>query len=162
MRRATQDDFDVIYDICMDPDVHRHMNFLPVEKDCFQTDFDNLLARDYFWVFEQDGAVYGFCTAVVGKRRFAHIASLRSFAVHPDFQGQGLGKHIVTECLAYLKLQKYVRIDITTNADNDAARQLYESFGFKLDGVMPKYFKRPEDGNYVDEVVMSLTDWEDE
>lgn len=57
----------------------------------------------------------------------AHILSL---AVHPDFQGLGLGKGLLARGLAYLESQPVDRIRLEVRPENESALTLYEKSGF--------------------------------
>lgn len=57
----------------------------------------------------------------------AHILSL---AVHPDFQGRGLGRELLRRGLQYLASRGADRIRLEVRPDNLPARRLYEQHGF--------------------------------
>jgi ribosomal protein S18 acetylase RimI-like enzyme len=48
----------------------------------------------------------------------------------PQFQGQGFGKQVTTK-LAQLALERAATVTLTVRSDNDQARKLYESIGFR-------------------------------
>ncbi|MEZ4617399.1 MAG: GNAT family N-acetyltransferase [Caldilineaceae bacterium] len=51
-------------------------------------------------------------------------------ATHPDFQGQGLGKAVITEGLHRMKLAGMTRAIVGFDPNNKAALALYTSLGF--------------------------------
>ncbi len=51
--------------------------------------------------------------------------------VMPDFRGRGCGKILMAELLKYAYREKKARIDLLTDHDNPAAKNLYAKFGFK-------------------------------
>lgn len=69
----------------------------------------------------------------------AHSIYLNDFAIHPEFQRQGLGKKLLLEFLAhnrrvgFLVLTGDVAFSVQTNAAafNTHVQRLYESVGFK-------------------------------
>ena len=52
-------------------------------------------------------------------------------AVHPNYQGKGLGKRIMQELMKYLEKNASPNSYVSLLADGDA-KYLYEKFGFKL------------------------------
>ena len=79
----------------------------------------------------------------------AHIATL---AAHPDYRGQGVGRCL----LAYGLLAAYQRgarlAYLEVRRSNQAARILYERFGFEVVGERPRYYK----DNNEDALLMTL------
>ena len=63
-----------------------------------------------------------------------HQARLLSLAVHPDAQGQGLGRALVTASLAHLESAGAKTVRLEVRPDNIPARHIYESLGFQPRG----------------------------
>ncbi|MEW6572468.1 MAG: GNAT family N-acetyltransferase [Bacillota bacterium] len=84
--------------------------------------------RDRLWVAEADGRVVG-SIAIFGRTKTA--AQLRWFIVHPDHRGQGLGRVLLAEAIAFCEERAFRTVYLWTLAHLDAARRLYESFGFR-------------------------------
>lgn len=59
-------------------------------------------------------------------------ARLRWFIVDPMYQGRGLGNRLMAEAISFCRQKPFQRVYLTTFAGLDAARHLYEKFGFKL------------------------------
>ena len=59
-------------------------------------------------------------------------AHLRWFIVSDSERGTGLGKTLLSDAMAFCKSSGIARIWLTTFSGLDAARDLYESFGFVL------------------------------
>jgi len=57
---------------------------------------------------------------------------LQRLAVHPDAQGQGIGRALVVDGLRWLKRRGAERVVVNTQAGNRPARALYESVGFRV------------------------------
>ena len=62
----------------------------------------------------------------------AEGARLRWFIVEPGLQGRGIGRSLLAEALAFCRTAGHRRVHLHTFAGLDAARHLYEAFGFRL------------------------------
>lgn len=67
----------------------------------------------------------------------AHISLL---AIHPDFQGRGLGKLLLLSLLKDAVNRKLERATLEVKETNIKALSLYEKFGFKIAGKRKKYY----------------------
>jgi aminoglycoside 6'-N-acetyltransferase len=77
-------------------------------------------------------------------------------AVHPDFQGRGLGADAIRALAGYLFTERgHHRLVIDPAAGNEAAIRLYSSLGFRPVGTMRSYERGP-DGNWHDGLLMDL------
>lgn len=70
----------------------------------------------------------------VGRRVEARILSM---AVHPDYQGRGLGKRLLAAGIDYLRTQHVPEIRLEVRPDNAPAKHLYEQAGFEPVGTYP-------------------------
>lgn len=68
----------------------------------------------------------------------AHITIL---AIHPDYQGQGLGQALLYALLKSAWMRKLERATLEVRVSNHRALSLYRSFGFKQAGRQPKYYQ---------------------
>jgi ribosomal-protein-alanine N-acetyltransferase len=71
-----------------------------------------------------------------------HIVLL---AVHPDYQGQGLGKLLICSLLKDAVDRKLEHATLEVKANNNKAIALYQKFGFKQAGLRKKYYPTGED-----------------
>lgn len=67
-----------------------------------------------------------------GKEYFsdAYYATVNSLAVIPEYQGRGLGRHLLRACLTRGREEGLEKGFLCVNAENDGAAKLYEQEGF--------------------------------
>ncbi len=63
-------------------------------------------------------------------------ARIVSIAVHPDFQGRGIGRRLMAAALESLQRRGAECVRLEVRPDNVAARRLYESLGFQDVGLV--------------------------
>ncbi|MGH7678086.1 MAG: GNAT family N-acetyltransferase [Gemmatimonadaceae bacterium] len=68
-----------------------------------------------------------------------HVMGDLTIAVHPDAQGQGLGRRMFVELLDEVKSKHpdVTRVELITQESNTRAQRLYESVGFRREGWLP-------------------------
>ena len=90
-------------------------------------------------VLEHRGQVCGFIifSSVLDE------ACIHNLAVHPAQQGGGSGRSLVTAALDFMKRDGAVRCLLEVRESNTAARGLYETLSFQLDGTRKNYYPRP-------------------
>jgi DNA-binding MarR family transcriptional regulator/GNAT superfamily N-acetyltransferase len=93
----------------------------------FLTGFD--AARERCWIAELDGAAVG---SVFLVRHSDDVAKLRLLLVDPAGRGQGLGKRLVGECVAFARARGYRKITLWTQSILTTARKIYQEAGFAL------------------------------
>lgn len=84
-----------------------------------------------------------------------HIATI---AVHPDFRRMGIARRLLMEGLqeGYRRGARMAFLEVRRS--NTAAQSLYESFGFRVEGVRPKYYQ----DNQEDALLMTLKPLDEE
>lgn len=93
----------------------------------FDRDFTE--GSDRAFIAEVDGARAG-CALV--RRRTDGEAQIRLVLTERWARGLGLGRRLVGECIDFARRAGYGSIMLWTNDVLDAARHIYESFGFEL------------------------------
>ena len=71
-------------------------------------------------------------------------AEVLTFGVSPDHRRQSVGSRLLKHLLAELAGLGVESVFLEVGATNDAARQLYENFGFERAGHRPGYYRKSE------------------
>lgn len=71
---------------------------------------------------------------------FAHVMSNLTIAVHPEFQGKGIGKMMFTRFIEHISNNRpdILRVELVTQESNTRALSLYQSIGFVIEGRLEK------------------------
>jgi len=132
LSRATLDDLNTLVEI---------------ENRCFT--IDRLSSRSIkhmiqkancdFIVARQAGIIVGYI--LVLYHRGTHLARLYSFAVLPEYRGQGIGEQLLEdgEERATARDCIYMRLEVHTK--NTGAIRMYEKFGYHSFGVLKDYYE---------------------
>lgn len=91
----------------------------------------------------------GFPTPLASN---AHVRQIRGLAVAEEARGKGAGRALVRAAVAEARRRGARRITLRVLGHNTAARALYASEGFAVEGVQPEEFCL--DGTYVDDILM--------
>lgn len=105
------------------------------------------------WVADFDGRVAGIMVAwfIVDE---IHIAT---FATHPDFRQQGIGKKLLWHTLESARTEGAVASFLEARENNVIALEMYRKFGFIETGRRKKYYS----DNGEDAILMTLNGLED-
>jgi RimJ/RimL family protein N-acetyltransferase len=156
LRLGTISDFDELFDIYMDEKINPFLNFEIMKKEEFRKIFDELMKSGELFVYESDNIIVATCIVMRQKRRANHVVSLGTLATHPKFQQQGVGTQFMQALINKVKTESIKRIDLCAEADNSVALNFYKKLGFQLEGILKKYFKRPNENQYIDEHMLAL------
>ena len=83
----------------------------------------------------------------------SHVLEIRGLAVHPARQRRGVGRRLVEACIEHARSRGARKLSLRVLGGNAAARRLYESCGFTVEGVLREEFFLG--GRYVDDVLMA-------
>lgn len=130
IRRMTLDDLEQVVAI------DQASFSLPWPARSFQFELtDNPASR--CWVADMDGKVIGIMVAwlIVDE---IHIAT---FATHPDFRNQGIGKKLLLHTLKSAKEEGALTSFLEVRESNVVAQDMYKKFGFVESGRRDGYYK---------------------
>jgi len=89
-------------------------------------------------------AILRFRTATWAAEKEAYLAE---FYVAPAHRGRGIGRQFLAEVLDHARERGAIYVDLNTSEDDEAARHLYEDFGFDChegrgEGPLAIYYER--------------------
>jgi GNAT superfamily N-acetyltransferase len=87
--------------------------------------------RDGLWLAILNGRVHG-SIAIDGLHAKDEGAHLRWFITSDEIRGKGIGTSLISSAMDFCRAIGYQCIFLSTISGLDAARHLYEKFGFKL------------------------------
>ncbi len=111
-------------------------------RDCLRVGYSG-------WVLEAAGAIIGYGVLSVGAGE-AHILNL---SVHPDYQGQGLGRRMLRHLLLAAHGHGADTAFLEVRPSNKRAVRLYETMGFNQVGLRRGYY--PSDKGREDALIMA-------
>lgn len=117
-------------------------------KDSYIEELSNPLAK--YFVAKLNNKVVGFAGTWIVLDE-SHITNI---AVHPDYRKQNIGSKLLEELLSYCRNHKCTAFTLEVRSSNEAAKALYEKYGFKQDGIRKGYYE----DNKEDAILMWLRD----
>lgn len=88
------------------------------------------------------------------RRAVAHVATL-GMSVRADARGQGIGKVLLEDAIAWVADAGFKRLELAVYARNQPAISLYETHGFVLEGRRRGFIKEGE--VFLDDLTMART-----
>jgi ribosomal-protein-alanine N-acetyltransferase len=112
--------------------------FDPLWRYVSQTFAHALENLPYFVVAELAGQTIGYLfSSQQGDR--GHLIRV---AVHPDYQGCGIGARLLTEAIEFFRTEGAKVVTLNTQKDNTISQRLYRRFGFRPMGEEALVLKR--------------------
>lgn len=101
----------------------------------------------------QDGEICGYVGfgCPTGMESHRHVCEI-NIAVHPRFQRQGIGTHLVEAIKQHAAVNGIRKLRLRVLSSNDTAISFYRNCGFREEGRLREEFYL--NGQYVDEVFM--------
>lgn len=132
-RLMTADDVDDIMSI--ERQIYEHPWTEGIFNDCIRVGYHG-------WVYEIENIIqaYGLISVAANE---GHILNL---CVTPAFQGQGLGKKMLSRLIATAEALNVKSVFLEVRASNGVAIQMYDGAGFNQLGVRKKYYPADKNG----------------
>ncbi|MDO9629197.1 MAG: ribosomal protein S18-alanine N-acetyltransferase [Acholeplasmataceae bacterium] len=102
----------------------------------------------HYFVYEKNKDIIGY----IGFRAIDKESEMMNFCVHPEYQGQGIGKEILEYAIQYLKDLRVKTILLEVRKSNKKGIAIYEKFGFKQSHVRKNYYGSEDAFVYIKEV----------
>lgn len=138
IRRAVRSDISALMDIYNEAILHTTATFDTEIKDMENRRawFDEHTGKHILYVYETDGCVGGYASLSRYRDRKAFDSAVEiSIYVHKDYRGQGIGRSLMQEILAYAKQCDRIETVIALiTSENAASIHLHETFGFSYCG----------------------------
>lgn len=122
------------------------------EKDLPKSEWQDRMKQVLF-ALDNDELVGMVKVVRESKAKLCHLVNVFSVYVSASYRSKGVGGKLLSAAIDWSIAQKGVRkLRLAVNIENQAARALYEKFGFEIVGQV-----RDEilvDGKYIDELIM--------
>ena len=111
--------------------------------------------NNLYMVAEAGGKLIGLLTMVAQDKRAVRHAPELGISVRQGWRGRGVGTALLEQALDWAYASPAVRrVELHVFARNTRAIQLYERYGFQVEGVLRKAANK--DGEDIDDLVMGL------
>lgn len=106
-------------------------------------DFLQMVKADYahYFVAEIDGEIAGYC----GIRNMAGDGEITNVAVVKAYRQRGIGRALMEHLLKAAPSFGIGDCTLEVRAGNAPAIALYESLGFRTEGVRPDFYEKPRE-----------------
>jgi ribosomal-protein-alanine N-acetyltransferase len=111
----------------------------PWTREMYLADLANRGVSCCFLAQDGEGRVVGFCSVW----RVADEMHINNLAVRPEFRRMGVATALLNHALGEAARLGARRATLEVRRSNDAARRLYEHFGFAVAGIRRGYYTKP-------------------
>lgn len=92
-------------------------------------------------------AVPARIAGICGVKKIFETGEISNVAVHPDFRGRGISRKMLEVLMREAREDGVEEFTLEVRAGNVIALNLYESLGFRAEGLRPRFYDQPvEDG----------------
>ena len=113
------------------------------------------IANGYTQFIAHDGKrVVGWCDILPAPHAAVRHCGTLVIGLLPEHRGKGLGRQLITACIAKAPDIGVTRIELDARADNGPAIHLYERTGFVREGLKKNGLRMS--GQYFDAITMAL------
>lgn len=135
-----------------------------IERACFPqpwpfSAFERFLDEPGFLVATRGEWVVGYVVSDVMPNYGRDLGHIKDLAVHPEAQGEGLGRRLLDRALFSLAVDGATLVKLEVRESNGRAKSLYSSVGFEPMRRVPRYY---EDGEAALVMVLDVDDWREE
>lgn len=111
---------------------------IPWRESSFEEELKNILAT--YLVAKIQDKIVGY----IGMWFIIDECHITNIAVSTKYRRMGIAKKLINKTLKLCKehLASYILLEVRAN--NIPAQKLYESFGFKVEGIRKDYYKNPD------------------
>ncbi|WP_232700374.1 ribosomal protein S18-alanine N-acetyltransferase [Halobacterium wangiae] len=114
--------------------------------------FERQLQTPGFLVSEASGdgeppTIVGYVVADTVSNHGRPLGHVKNLAVHPERRGEGMGQALLERGLAVLSSLGVERVKLEVRESNEAARGLYEKYGFEYLRTISAYYADGEDAH---------------
>ena len=89
-----------------------------------------------YWIYEQGNEIVGYL-AIQKTLNALHILGI---GVLKDYRNQSIARNLTEKLISYFEISQFEKILLEVRESNEAATNLYQSFGFKQYGVRKNYY----------------------
>jgi ribosomal-protein-alanine N-acetyltransferase len=111
----------------------------PWTREMYQAELENRGVSFCFLAKDGAGRIVGFCSVW----RVLDELHINNLAVLPEFRRAGVATALLERALEHGVRSGALRATLEVRRSNDAARLLYEQFGFTVAGIRRGYYTKP-------------------